>query len=153
MNPAAAPLITRRTWRIVIIALVVLTLVMVALWVIRYARKALGANGKGQNGTNGDGTPTYIPVSVDQSYIERIATLIYGIQKEEDFSGYSAERCEASNNILGMRDEEVAVLSIMLQQKYQMRLGATIGRWKGDGCFTSWMGGEIEKLQNKVKNY
>lgn len=80
------PLINRRTWRIVIILLVVLVLVMVALWVIRYARSSFGGTGKGSPGTNPDGTPTYIPPSVDQSYIDRISLMVYEVNKEEDYS-------------------------------------------------------------------
>jgi hypothetical protein len=161
MNPKGAnmsigtdALISRNTWRIVIIALILLVLILAALWIVRYARNSFASNGGGK-GSNAkpDGTPASIPTSVDQSYIERIVQLVYQVNKEEEYAGYSEKRCEITNNILGMRDEELAVLSILLQQKYQLRLGATIGRWKGDGCFTSWLGGDIEKLQNKVKNY
>jgi hypothetical protein len=147
------PLITRRSWRIIILLLAGLTVILLALWVIRYARNAFAPAGKGRSDTKPDGTPTYIPSSVDQSYIERMTLMVYEVNKGEEYSGFSSKRCEISNNILGMRDEEVAALSIMLQQKYQLRLGAAIGRWKGDGCFSSWLGGEIDKLKNKVKNY
>jgi hypothetical protein len=147
------PLITRRSWRMIILMLAGLTVILIALWVVRYARNAFAPTRKGKSDTKPDGTPTYIPSSVDQSYIERMTLMVYEVNKGEDYSGFSSNRCEISNNILGMRDEEIAALSIMLQQKYQLRLGATIGRWKGDGCFTSWLGGEIDKLKNKLKNY
>jgi hypothetical protein len=152
MNPQ--PIISRKTIQVVVYGAIFLAFALATLWIIRlFKKQAAGIGGGNTNGVNPNGTPAWIPPTVDQSYIQRIADMIVDIQKDEDFSGYSSERCEVTNNILGMRDEEVSALSIMLQQKYQVRLGATIGRWKGDGCFTSWFGGELDKLQTKVKNY
>jgi hypothetical protein len=146
------PIVTRKTLQIVVYAVVFLLFALALLFIVRLFKKQAGKSGGG-SATNPDGTPSYIPSTVDQSYIERIAEMIYAIHKEEDYSGFSSKRCEVAMNILGMRDEEVSVLSILLQRNSKLRLGATIGRWKGDGCFTSWFGGDIEKLQNKVKNY
>jgi hypothetical protein len=146
------PIVTRKTLQIVVYAVIFLLFALALLFIIRLFKKQAGKSSSG-SGVNSDGTPSYIPSTVDQSYIERIAEMIYDIHKEEDYSGFSSERCEVAMNILGMRDEEISVLSILLQRNSKLRLGATIGRWKGDGCFTSWFGGEIEKLQNKVKNY
>jgi hypothetical protein len=132
-------------------AALALLFALAALWIVGKFKK-LSAKSNSSD-TNGDGSPVWIPSTVDQSYIERIAQMVGEVEREQDFSGFSSPRCEITQNILGMRDEEISALSILLQQKFQLRLGATIGRWKGDGCFTSWLGGDIEKLQSKIKNY
>lgn len=156
VNTGGQPLVTARTWKIVIYTTIGFVLIMVALWIIRYAKNAFSGGGGGSksgNGTdtNADGTPV-LPNSVDQGYIDRIAALIWSINQAEDFSGYFGDRCEASNNIIGMRDEETRALSIIFQQKYGMRLSASIGRWESDGCYPLFVDGDIMKVKERVKN-
>ena len=150
-----SPLINRSTIKIIVYSIIGFALIMLALWVVRIAKNTLSkgkgtTGGNGSNTTNSDGT-LQVPSTVDMSYIERIAQMIWSIQQDEDFGGYSGDRCEVSNNVKSMRPDELTALSLYMQQQYQMRLGAAIGRWNGDGCIP-FLAGDIAEIKAKVRN-
>lgn len=124
----------------------------VAIQLIGLAIKTFKKSGAGSDGdVNDDGTPAAPPT--DPAYIDRIAKLVKKARDDKDYSGISSARCEATNNIIGMRNEEIVALVALCKGSYGFDLKGETNQWKGDGCFTIIEADKVEALKDRLKNF
>lgn len=148
-----APLIDPQTIRKMVQYAMWFGIAGVAIWIIGFAIKTFKkvSSGDSGGGVNDDGTPAAPPT--DPAYIDRIAKLVKTARDDKDYSGLSSARCEATNNIIGMRNEEIVALIALCKGSYGFDLKGETNKWKGDGCFTIIEADKAEALKERLKNF
>lgn len=152
MNPNTA-IIDALTLRRIVRWGLIFVAAFVAIWLIGLAIKTFKkatTKGGDDGGILPDGTPN---PNVDAAYIDRIAKLVKTARDENDHYGPSSARCEATNNIVGMRNEEIVALVALCKAGYGFDLKGEINQWEGDGCFTIIAADKVDVLKDRLKNF